>query len=199
MKKLQLQTPALVFVLSLFALSASPARAQTDEPQTITSFGQEVCDTMMTNPAGAINMVPLRYVMRVALATELGGEDALATFLEESGTGLDEAIDTALAEGGFYDEDAGKNFFGDTPVDNCIYDEPELEACEDLFAAIEATGLMGGVLASGYDTLVNAAIENGVSDCGTVRIVDDVEDIYMGLIMIDNLWYIITFWDNNAE
>jgi hypothetical protein len=97
------------------------------------------------------------------------------------------------------EENAGENFFGNTPVNDCVYDEPVVESCEDLFSAIEATGLMGGVLASSYDTLLNAAIENGVTDCGTVRIIDDVEDIYMGLIMIDNLWYIVTFWDNTAE
>lgn len=198
MKKLLYLIPTLVFALSLFAIT--PARAEDEvAPQTVADFGQEVCDTMMSTPADAIHMVPLRFVMRVALATELGSEEALDQFLAESGISLDDAIDSALTEGGFYDENAGENFFGNTPVNNCKYSEPTVEACEDLFSAVEATGLMGGVLASSYDTLVNAAIENGVTDCGTVRIVDDVEDIYMGLIMIDNLWYIVTFWDNNAE
>jgi hypothetical protein len=84
MKKMLYLIPALVFAMSLFAIT--PARAQDDvEPQTVADFGQEVCDTMMSSPAGAINMVPLRYVMRVALATELGGEDALDQFLVDSG------------------------------------------------------------------------------------------------------------------
>lgn len=197
-KALKVFLPVLVCVLGLF-LSAPAALAEDDAAQPVSEFGDEMCDIMSTNPGGALNLVPLRYVIRVALANEAGGEDALYALLDSSGMTMDELIDSALNDSGMLEENAGDEFFGTDPVGNCYWDSPAAESCEDLFAALEEWGILVGTIPATYDTLLNAGIEQDLQDCASIRIVADDEDLTAGLVMFDNLWYMVTVWDNTTD
>ena len=75
-KSMRLVVSALICALCLGLFAGAPALAQEDvPPQEISDYGDEMCDLFTSDPSGALNLVPLRYVIRVALAQSLGGED----------------------------------------------------------------------------------------------------------------------------
>lgn len=197
MKALKMVLPVLACVLGL-CLSSPAARAQ-DDAQPVSEFGDEMCSIMTTIPGDALSLVPLRYVIRVALSNEAGGEDALYEMLDDNGMSIDELIDTALDESGMLEEGAGDEFFGTDPVSNCYWDAPAQESCEDLFTLLEQDGILVGTIPAAYNTLVNAGVEQNLQDCASIRIVADAEDLTAGLLMFDNLWYMVSVWDNKAQ
>lgn len=186
---------ALVLCCALF-LCAGAALAQ-DDPQEVSEFGDEICGIMQTNPAGLMSVMPLRYVTRVALGYYAGGEDELYDMVNQSGMSIDELIDASLEDSGMLEDGAGAEYFGEDAVDTCYWTDPEYVDCEDMIAVLSEHGLMVGTIPAGYDSLYNAGVEQGLQSCSAIRVVTDIEDMTMALLMFDNYWYMVTAFDNN--
>lgn len=184
---------ALLFCAAVFA----PGRALAeDKPQTITAFGNEICDIMKASPAGLMDVLPLRYVMRIALASEAGGEDELYDMAYAAGMTIDDLIDMTLEDSGMLEEGAGADYFGEEPIKKCVWSEPETVDCDNMFIALAEYGLMVGTIEASFDSLVNAGIEQELQACAGIRVKADAEDLTMALLMFDNLWYMVTAFEN---
>lgn len=185
---------ALLLCGVLFVPAA--AQAQEDEPQAVSDFGNEICSIMKASPAGLMDVLPLRYVMRVALATEAGGEDALYDLAEAAGMTIDDMIDQTLEDSGMLEDGAGADYFGEEPIKKCVWSEAEDVDCDDMFTILADQGLMVGTIGASYDSLLNAGIEQDLQACAGIRVVADAEDLTMALLMFDNLWYMVTAFEN---
>ncbi len=187
-----------VFVALVFAATnADAARPEREKPQQISEFGDEVCGIMKTNPAGMLDLVPLRFVMRVALAGELGGEDSLAEFLAENSMSISELIELSLKEAdmtdenGNYREGMGAEYFGEKPVAECRHFDAKRLDCEDLYEKLEVEGLMNGTVPATTKVLAASGREFDIQGCSTLRMITSDENLLLTMFMFDNYWTLV--------
>lgn len=181
----------VVMVMVVFSGAATFAQEQSISPrlQSVGEFGDEMCGLVTSNPAQVIKLLPIRFAIRVALSTSVGGESELYKLVDESGMSIDDMIDMALEDSGMLDEGAGAKFFGETPESVCNwYDAAEVD-CESLFTDLSKIGILNGSIQATYDALVNASVEQNMQGCGKIRVVTETEDMKLGLLMFDNVWY----------
>lgn len=176
---------------------ASAKREKREKPQQISEFGDEVCGIMKTSPAGMLDLVPIRFVMRVALAGEIGGENSLAEFLAENGMSISELIELSLREAdmtdenGNYREGMGAEYFGEKPVAECRHFEAKRLDCEDLYEKLEAEGIMNGTVPATKKVLTASGSEFDIQGCSTLRMITSDENLLLTMFMFDNYWTLI--------
>lgn len=189
------KTIIISFMLGLALItSATVGMVQAEEAQkkqAVSEFGDDVCRIMKDNPAGMINLLPLRYIMRVALASGFGDEQKLSQYLTEYGMKIDNLIDQVLADSGMLKEGAGAEYFGEKPVGRCSWAEPVEMKCEDMYISLVEQGLMNGTIVATFETLVKSASEQKLQGCATLHIDTEDESLYSALMMFDNKWYIV--------
>jgi len=184
---------ALVFA----ATNADAERREREKPQQISEFGDELCGIMKTNPARTIDLVPLRFIMRVAISGELGGENSLVEFLKENEVSISELIETALRdadmtdENGNYREGMGAEYFGEKPVAECRHFDAKRLDCEDLYEKLEAEGLMNGTVPATTKVLAASGREFDIQGCSTLRMITSEENLHLTLLMFDNYWTLV--------
>ena len=185
----------IVFLLFCAILPAGAAAAQEDEPQPISAYGDEMCNILEDNPADLLYLVPLRFVIRVAIANEVGGDDVLYQFLYDNGITMDEMIDLTLEDSGMLEDGAGAQYFGEEPEEYCYWADPAEVDCSEMFDSLTQIGLMNGTVPASYETLLNASSEQNLQSCALIKVTTDTENLDMALLMFDNLWYMVTMWD----
>lgn len=181
----------MAFAISVSFVSMVFAQDQSVGPrlQKVSEFGEEMCAHVTTNPAELIKLLPIRYAIRVALSTSVGGEDELYALVESSGQTMDELIDMTLDESGMLDEGAGEKFFGTMPEAECNWYEAEETPCATIYKKFSEVGLLNGSIQATYDALATAAEEQELTSCARIRIVTPSEDMKLGLLMFDKAWY----------